>query len=268
MIYPGGPRQAAGGAVQHAHFGKYPGIVVDRAPANDAGHHRGELVVRVPGILEEDGAGGQQPLEAIAKPCFVPGHFWVPEVGDPVWVEFAAGDINSPIWTGVWYPVDATPATAEGEAPTEDQKVLRTPSGQVVHLEDTAGAEKLVLTDETNGNRVVMDAAGVLLEDQAGNSVTLESGGIKLEAGGCSIELGGTTVTITNGVHTLEIGSTGTKLTDALSMSPQAIVLEPVLTWLTTHQHMGNMGAPAPIFPAQLPEIMLHANAGSGKSAL
>src|SRR5215207_6586413 len=122
------------------YYGKYPGFVVDRAPESAAGHHRGILRVRVPGILEEDGSGGQQPLEALASPAFMPGLFWVPEDGDSVWVEFAAGDVDHPIWTGVWYAADATPADLDGNRPTEDQKVIRTPSGQLVYFEDTGGS--------------------------------------------------------------------------------------------------------------------------------
>lgn len=216
------------------YFGKYPGLVVDREPAPGASHHRGELLVRVPGILEEDGSGGQQPLEARAAPAFMPGLFWVPEIGDPVWVEFAAGDLDHPVWTGVWYPIDATPANAEGDRPTEDQKVLRSTSGQVLCLDDTGGSEQLVLVDEANQNQIVMDRNG-----------------IKLKAGACSVELGGTSVKITNGAHTLELTSIATTL-DYAGNGAQALVLAPLLEWLQTHQHVGNMGAPTPLFPGDL----------------
>jgi Type VI secretion system/phage-baseplate injector OB domain len=228
-------------AVASHYFGKYPGFVVDRAPTTGASHHRGELRVRVPGILEEDGSGGQQPLEAVATPAFMPGLFWVPEVGDPVWVEFAAGDVNHPIWTGVWYPTDATPANADGDRPTEDQKVVRTPSGQVVFFDDTAGSEKLVLKDEKNQNQVVLD-----------------SNGMKLETSSCSIELTASGVKITNGAHTLEMTASAVTVNYS-GLGAQPLVLAPLLDWLQTHQHIGNMGAPTPLFPADLAMLLVPA---------
>src|SRR5262249_38146475 len=220
-------------------LGKYPGFVLDRAPESDAGHHRGVLQVRVPGILEEDGSGGQRPLEALASPAFMPGLFWVPEVGDSVWVEFAAGDVDYPIWTGVWYAVDDTPANLDGSRPTEDQKVVRTPSGQLVYLEDTGGSEKLVLEDGAHSNRITMDANG-----------------IKLEGAGCSIELTTSTLKLTNGVHTLEFGASSVTL-DFAGNGAQPLVLAPLLDWLQTHQHVGNMGAPTPLFPADLVTLLV-----------
>jgi len=234
MTFTAAPAAVLGRATASRYYGKYPGFVVDRVPPNDAGHHRGELLVRVPGILEEDGSGGQHPLEAVAAPAFMPGHFWVPEVGDSVWVEFAAGDVNHPIWTGVWYAVDDTPANLDGDRPTEDQKVVRSPSGQLVYLEDTGGSARLVLEDGANSNRITMD-----------------SNGIKLEAGTCSIELSASTLKITNGAHTLEMTSSATTL-DYAGTGAQALVLAPLLDWLQTHQHVGNMGAPTPPFPADV----------------
>lgn len=251
MILPSEQARATpGAATTRAYFGKYPGIVVNRTPVTDS-HHRGELTVRVPGILEEDPSGGQRPLEVVAKPCFVPGFFYVPEESDQVWVEFAAGDINSPIWSGVWYPADGTPETVEGELPTEDQKVLRTVSGQVVYLEDTPGAEKLVLVDEANDNRVEMNADGIRLEHGGSHLISVGSAGIKLETGGCSIELSGSNLTISNGVHTLAMGADSTTL-DFNGLGAQALLLAPLLDWLKTHQHIGNMGAPTPLFPVDL----------------
>ena len=52
-------------------------------------------------------------------------------------IVFVNGDINVPIWTAVWYPADATPKTVSGDAPTLDQKIIRTRSGQVIQLDDT-----------------------------------------------------------------------------------------------------------------------------------
>lgn len=139
--------------------GKYPAIVLDEEPKEDA-LKRGELLVQVPGILEEseDGAG-QQPIEVVAKPSFPAGFYVIPEPGARVWVEFAAGDINSPLWSGVWYPDDAPPQTADDEAPTRAQKIIRTAAGHVVQLDDTEGDEKIVVRHKLD-SRIMIDAEG------------------------------------------------------------------------------------------------------------
>ncbi len=229
-----------------SYFGKYPGLVLDRTPDGGGDHHRGELLVQVPGILEEDDSdpgGGERPLEVVARPCFAPGRFQVPQEGQQVWVEFAAGDINEPIWSGAWYPDGETPASVDGDRPTEDQQVIRTASGQVIQLEDSGGSERLILRDEANDNRITLDGEG-----------------IRIETPSCSIELSGSTIRLTNGSHTLELGSMGTKITDANGGGPHPAVLEPVLQWLTqwlpAHQHVGNMGGPTPLFPPDIADAV------------
>jgi hypothetical protein len=130
------------------YYGKYAGLVIDNGPPLSGGAHRGEIKVKVPGLLEEtpDGSGNQA-LEVLAAPAFLPGFFFIPENNAQVWVEFVAGDINFPIWTGVWYPENATPGAADKAAPTLEQKVIRTRSGHVVEIDDTAGDEKIVIQD-------------------------------------------------------------------------------------------------------------------------
>lgn len=146
------------------YFGKYPGVVLNNdPPQNDP--HRGELLVEVHGILEETPDGkSQRPIQVMAKPCFPPGFFFIPEEKDNVWVEFGAGDINNPIWTGVWYPKGKTPNTVDTQAPAKFQKVIRTVSGQVIQLDDSDKNEKLVIRDEKNDSTVTLDVNGITVE--------------------------------------------------------------------------------------------------------
>jgi hypothetical protein len=167
------------------YYGKYAGLVTDNGAPSDGSAHRGQVKVKVPGLLEETPNGnGNRPLEVLAAPAFLPGYFFVPDNQSPVWVEFIAGDINYPIWTGVWYPDDAPPKgvdpsqpTQAGSAPTLDQKVIRTKSGQVIELDDTSGSEQLVIKDEKNGNTVTLSSAGVTVwATKSGGNVTLKFG--------------------------------------------------------------------------------------------
>jgi hypothetical protein len=54
----------------------------------------------------------------------------------------------------------------------------------------------------------------------------------------------------------VEIGADGVAITDVTGTA-RGVVLSPtdLVTWLLTHQHVGNMGAPTPIFPASAAEL-------------
>lgn len=163
------------------YYGKYAGIVLNSDPPDDGSDHRGEVLVEVSGILEEDPSGsGERPIQVTARPCLPPGFFYVPEPKDHIWVEFAAGEIDDPLWSGVWYPDDAPPKTPDGDPPTQHQKVIRTAKGHVVLLDDTDGSEQVVILEGQNGNKITCDQDGILIEDANGNTITMDGDGIEL----------------------------------------------------------------------------------------
>jgi hypothetical protein len=185
--------EASASADVEKFFGKYPGLVlVNTVPEEDPeyGGHRGELQVEVSGILEENPEGeGRRPIRVWAKPCFHPGMFFIPEVGQQVWVEFVAGDINTPVWTGVWYPKDAVPMTADEEGLTEAQKVIRTAAGHVVVIDDTADGEQIVIHHKQ---------ASFVRIDKDGHITIAHKDGMKIEiAADSAIAITSDTVTIT-----------------------------------------------------------------------
>lgn len=86
---------------QPLHNGVYQGKVEYTAdPLNI-----GRLKVRVPGIHPLDKGKVASTALPWALPCFMPGSFVVPEVGDTVMVSFNQGDISSPVYFGVVYGV-------------------------------------------------------------------------------------------------------------------------------------------------------------------
>lgn len=148
------------------YYGKYPGVVIDNKARDDSGH-RGEVLVEVPGILE-DRDNRQLPLQAWAKPCFLPGFFFVPETGDYVWVEFAAGDLNSPIWSGVWYPKEKAPQSVDSEALTEAQKIIRSSSKSnlIIQMDESTGSIQI---KDDNGNSILLDGEGITIKGMSIN---------------------------------------------------------------------------------------------------
>jgi uncharacterized protein involved in type VI secretion and phage assembly len=193
--------QSCGRPAIARYHGKYAGVVTDNGPPS-SGSHRGQVSADVPGILEETSDGSSnQPLKVLAAPAFPPGFFFVPEVGDTIWVEFVNGDINYPIWTGVWYAADAAPKTADDQAPTQDQKVIRTKAGFVLEFDDTSGGEKLVVKDKTNSTTITLDSNGVAIVADKGVTITCGQCSLSLSSSQIQLKGPGATLTVSSSVE-------------------------------------------------------------------
>ena len=79
---------------ENKHWGKYRAIVADR----DDPERLGRLKLRVPSLLADAATGWAWPAAPYAGADV--GFFFVPKVGDLVWVEFAEGELEHPIWSG------------------------------------------------------------------------------------------------------------------------------------------------------------------------
>jgi uncharacterized protein involved in type VI secretion and phage assembly len=147
-------------------FGKYRGTVVDV----DAQTLR--IKAEVPAVLGRVPTGWCMACVPYAGPNV--GIAFLPEVGAGVWIEFEAGDVSYPIWSGCYW--------REGEPPTD-----ATPTAKAIV---TAGGSKLVLDD---------NAMTITISDSNQNSVTLDSSGITLTRGGSSVAVSDSEVNVNDG---------------------------------------------------------------------
>lgn len=77
------------------YYGKFRGVVVNAADPMS----KGRLQVSVPAVM-----GGAAAWATACVPYPTGGaRFGVPPVGSSVWVEFEAGNVDHPIWSG-WIP--------------------------------------------------------------------------------------------------------------------------------------------------------------------
>jgi uncharacterized protein involved in type VI secretion and phage assembly len=155
-------------------YGKYRGTVCD---INDP-LQQGRLRAIVPAV------GGVVPL-TWALPC-VPfagtqlGFVALPALGANVWIEFEAGDIDFPVWTGCFW---LGPGDLPSQAP---------PPG--VHASatlQTPGLTALILSDDP--------AQGITLRTASGASLQLNSQGVTITTGAATITLSGNSVDINQG---------------------------------------------------------------------
>ena len=85
------------------------------------------------------------------------GLFTVPMVGSGVWIEFEAGDVSRPIWTGGWWGTAQVPLNEDGAPSPFMSKVLRTETGLMLSFNDAT--QMITLRDQAGLNNVRMGSA-------------------------------------------------------------------------------------------------------------
>lgn len=126
------------------HYGKFRGIVVDNADPN----HQGRLKATVPAVLQDVPTGWAYPAAPYAGPGV--GVWTVPPVGAGVWIEFEAGEVANPIWTGCWWGSDQRPGDQNGAKAVPSLKIVRTEQGLMVSLDDDG--QTISLSDSQGQN--------------------------------------------------------------------------------------------------------------------
>jgi hypothetical protein len=82
------------------------------------------------------------------------GLFTIPATGAGVWIEFEAGDVNRPVWTGCWWGTAQVPMNELGVPSQFSSKVLRTDTGLLISLNDAA--RSITFKDEADLNSMSM----------------------------------------------------------------------------------------------------------------
>ena len=132
-------------------YGKYQGTVMD----NNDPQRLGRLQAFVPAILGEIPTGWAKPCVPYGGPTS--GFFSVPPIGAGVWIEFEAGDVSQPIWTGCYWGVLELPMKPPGAPSEPTTRIWRTETGLTVVMDDMA--QTITLTDGATLNSVEVSVA-------------------------------------------------------------------------------------------------------------
>lgn len=260
-------------AVERRFYGKYRGFVVD----HDDPERLGRVKLTVPSVLGEDVVTGW------AMPC-VPyggemdrGMLFVPEVDAGVWVEFEEGDLEFPIWVGTFWGKPG----GEGETPKPNdqeggeageiqspptRKIIKTAAGHTIQFEDGDDEVRVIIGDGQSENRIVLGSGGLTVVHKD-NAITMSDDGITIEdANGNSVVQDGSGIVIEdkNGSTITMSASSGAVPPGVAIVGTQKVCLEGLVQWLMAHTHIGNMGAPCPVNPGQLGQLMSALPAGDG----
>lgn len=245
--------------IQNKYYGKYRGFVTD----NNDPEQLGRVKVRVPSVLGDAETGW-------ALPCLPfgglqdQGFFMVPETGAQIWVEFEAGDVSHPIWSGVFWQSGDVPSEAAISPPTT--RIMKTPSGHRLQFDDASGQERYTLHHPAGTGMTIDPQGTILLEDANGATVTLDVSANKVEvadASGNKVEMTatGTTVQDASG-NKIEMTAAGVKIQTSAMVTVEGSLVnlggsggEPVikgtsfLTMFATHIHPSAMGPTGPPIP-------------------
>jgi hypothetical protein len=166
-------RQQHGGPSRH--LGKFRGAVTD----NQDPRNQGRIRARVPEVLGETESNWALPCVPYAGKRT--GAFSCPPVGAGVWLEFEAGDVSRPIWTGCWWGSNQQPTDETGAGATPDVKVTRSEEGLVLALHDDTRTIALSDSQGTNLLRIEVQQGKVTLK--ASTKVVVDAPAIELAAG-------------------------------------------------------------------------------------
>jgi hypothetical protein len=157
------------------HYGKFRGIVVDRTDPKN----QGRLRARVPAVLHDVPTGWAYPAAPYAGPGV--GVWTIPPVGAGVWIEFEAGDVANPIWTGCWWADDQRPADQAGTKAAPTLKIVRSEQGLMVSFDDSA--QTISLSDSGGQNYLEIKVTAGTVEIKGSTKVVIDAPQIQLVDG-------------------------------------------------------------------------------------
>lgn len=241
------------------YYGKYRGFVTDNADPDQMGRVR----AKVPAVLGDAESGWALPSTPFGGEKDQ-GFFMIPEVGAQVWMEFEAGNVDTPIWTGTLWKSNGDPPKESAKNPPAT-RILKTPSGHILQFDDDSGSEQIILSHpkgssltidkngtvilaDSQGDKITLDASNkkVVLEDANGNTLTMASSGSSLEdCNGNKIDMTSSGITIKGTQIVLD----GTQVMLGGSGGEPIIKGTTFLTMLATHMHPSAMGPTGPPIP-------------------
>jgi len=132
-----------------------------------------------------------------------------PEVEDEVLVLFEHGDTRYPYVIGaLWNGQDAMPSE-RGSDSDNNIRLIKSRSGHIIKLDDTAGSEKIEIIDKKEKNTIVIDTSSNKISISADTDIELKAsnGKILLDATEIEIKSSGSATVEASGDMTIK-GST------------------------------------------------------------
>jgi hypothetical protein len=148
-------------------YGKYRGLVFNNLDPLG----RGRLQALVPEVLGETPSTWALPCAPYAGTGS--GLFTIPPVGAGVWIEFEAGDVSRPIWSGTWWAAGEVPMDEKGTPAQPTTKILRSDFGLIIALDDLA--QTITISDSVGLNLMTVKVLEGTIQIKSAVRVVLEA---------------------------------------------------------------------------------------------
>lgn len=155
--------------LRHRYYGKYRGVVEQV----DASTMR--IKATVPSVLPGTSSWCMPCVPFAGKGT---GLCFLPTPGTGVWIEFEAGDVAYPVWTGCFWFADEVPVDA-----AENVRLVVTAAGHTLVLDDDAGEIRI---EDANGGKIVLDSSGVTITRDS-SSVAVSSSSVSVNDGAIEV---------------------------------------------------------------------------------
>jgi uncharacterized protein involved in type VI secretion and phage assembly len=163
-------------------FGKYRGTVVNNVDPEQ----RGRIQVMVPDV--SGFALTSWALPALPIGGLQMGLFSVPMIGSGEWVEFEQGDIDYPIWVGVyWGSAAEVPALSHLIPPGIPGFAMQTVLQNGIVVSDVPGPTGGIMLMSTTGAMILINELGITISNGQGATIQMTGPSVVINAGALTI---------------------------------------------------------------------------------
>ena len=162
---------------------RIPGVVIGLVTHNNDPDGVGRIRVKFPWWSDDN----ESPWIPIATPMTGNGRgfMYLPEIDDEVLVAFEHGDFHRPIVIGfLWNGIDKPPLNPSDAVSGDgkvNKRIIKSRSGHIILLDDTAGDETISIIDKTGNNKIVLHAPDNSMQIKVMGDLTIEAqGSIKI----------------------------------------------------------------------------------------
>jgi uncharacterized protein involved in type VI secretion and phage assembly len=163
-------------------FGKYRATVVNNVDPEQ----RARIMVMAPDV-------SGFALTSWALPAFPigglqMGMFSLPMIGSGVWVEFEHGDLDYPIWTGIyWGSAAEVPALSHLIPPAVPGVVIQTALQNGILISDVPGPTGGIMLTTTTGAMILINELGITLSNGQGATIQMTGPSVVINAGALTV---------------------------------------------------------------------------------
>jgi uncharacterized protein involved in type VI secretion and phage assembly len=164
------------------HFGKYRGTVVNNIDPEQRGRIQ-VMVADVSGFALTSWALPALPIGGLQM-----GMFSVPMIGSGVWVEFEQGDLDYPIWVGVfWGSAAEVPALSHALVPGVPGIAMQTPLQNGIVISDVPGPTGGIMLTTTTGAMILINDVGITITNGQGATIMMTGPSVVINEGALTV---------------------------------------------------------------------------------